>query len=199
GLRSVVSRLGKSAVSVMLATAIGLLSLSAASCVYWPFDHDEPAGPPLTPPLKDSATAADVADAVREAPALVESHESGEPGTHLPIDPATEATSPEYIPPVTGEPVEPLREGERIVRRTGQLVATGDGRRRLVFDDAGERCPLPAMIVLPNALLQAMERQVAAADEPPLFDVSGEVTRYRGEVFLMIRRAVVVGSDDRKG
>ncbi len=184
---------------VTLAMAIGLLSWSATSCVYWPFGHDEPAPLPLTPALSGrAAEATDTAGAVREAPPLVESDEPGDPPELLPVDPATETASDEYTPPPTDDsPPEPLREGDRIVRRTGQLVASGDGRRRFVFDAASGQRLLPAMIVLPNALLEAMERQ--AADEPTVFDISGEVTRYRGDTFLVIRRAVVVASGDQEG
>ena len=182
-----------------MATAIGLLSLSAASCVYWPFAQAA-AEPPLTPPLEGPAAAADVAGAVREAPPLVASVEPGDPAILLPVDPSTDTSSGEYTPPVPDDsPLEPLREGEWITRRTGQLAATGDGRWRFVFDVAGEARPLPAMIVLPNALLEAMERQVAAGEAPTVFDVTGEVTRYRGEAYLVIRRAVVVRSVDLEG
>ena len=118
------------------------------------------------------------------------------PEALLPIDPATEAVSPAYVPPPADpSPHEPLREGDWITRRTGRLAATDDGRRRFEFDDAPEQRPLPAMIVLPNGLLEAMERH----GPETLFDVSGEVTRYRDDVFLVIRRAVVVSGGDQEG
>jgi len=181
-----------------LAMAIGLAGLSATSCVYWPFGHGGPEPTPLTPPLRGRAAedADAAAGAVREAPALVGSGRPDAPEALLPIDPATEAVSPAYVPPPADpSPHEPLREGDWITRRTGRLAATDDGRRRFEFDDAPEQRPLPAMIVLPNGLLEAMERH----GPETLFDVSGEVTRYRDDVFLVIRRAVVVSGGDQEG
>jgi hypothetical protein len=79
-----------------------------------------------------------------------------------------------------------LLEGTVLIERAGRLVRTGD---RLAFHfKAGALAEgaTDTMEVLKNGLLEAMEAEAEAGVKE--FVISAEVTRYRGQNFLLLRK-----------
>jgi len=84
-------------------------------------------------------------------------------------------------------PVRILREGTKIENKLGYFKVAGD--RATFFTDDGER----RMGGLPNL---ALERVVRIIEDHPrgarlMFLVSGQVTEFRGQNYLMLSRAVL--------
>ncbi|MEP0848528.1 MAG: hypothetical protein HRF50_17110 [Phycisphaerae bacterium] len=78
-----------------------------------------------------------------------------------------------------------LLEGTMIVERAGRLIRAGEQlllETRLDGQDSPRKLPL-----VPNAWLEAMEGEAAAGNTE--FIVTAEVTRYRGQNYLIIRKA----------
>jgi hypothetical protein len=104
--------------------------------------------------------------------------------------------APEAIPPIdpgSGTPLAPgpdtsnlMLEGTRIVERPGQLLRLNDRTEFSFRLPNGER--VMSIELLPNSLLEAMERQADSGVGE--FVVSGEVTRYRGRNFLLVQKVV---------
>lgn len=78
-----------------------------------------------------------------------------------------------------------LLEGTMIVERAGRLIRAGDQllfETRLEDQDTARKLPL-----VPNAWLESMEGEAAAGNTE--FIVTAEVTRYRGQNYLIVRKA----------
>lgn len=78
-----------------------------------------------------------------------------------------------------------LLEGTMIVERAGRLIRAGDQlllETRLEDQDPPRKLPL-----VPNAWLESMEGEAAAGNLD--FIVTAEVTRYRGQNYLIVRKA----------
>jgi len=88
-----------------------------------------------------------------------------------------------------------LKDGDNIVNRTGRMVRQGrTDRWQFVFSPQVEgRPPLPPMEILPSPYLAEMEKIVATpeTEEEVVFQITAEVTRYRENAYLMIRKALV--------
>ncbi len=176
-----------------IAACCGCLLLASCGGLWGGADKPEA---PLTPQLPMDA-GGDVVDdgAVAKAPPVVDpSSRRRVPDILEQIDPAVAPLSRRYVRPVeTGPAVRKLDDGEPTGRQIGRMERVGDAQWRFVFEaDADQDIPLEPLTILPNAYLQEMERIVGErAGEDVVFGVSGEVTRYRGRGFLVIRSAVL--------
>lgn len=81
-------------------------------------------------------------------------------------------------------------EGHYIADRRGRLVKSGEGWR-FVFEADGKSMGDPPIKVLPNRWLEKMESDVAASHEALVFQVSGEVTVYHNENYLLLRKVLI--------
>jgi hypothetical protein len=91
----------------------------------------------------------------------------------------------ESAPSTGSDGTDLLLEGTFLSERPGRLVHEG-GRAKFVFNaDGGGQSPR-SLEVLENQLLEAMEREAEAGFAS--FVVSGEVSRYRGRNFLLLRK-----------
>jgi hypothetical protein len=132
----------------------------------------QPAGTTLRNPeqieiLKNLLNRQDRAMPVRPQPAQ-------KPGQEAPTSQATDAE---------GHPL--LLEGTFLSERPGRLVRE-EGRAKFVcYIDGGGQAPR-AIEILESQLLEAMEREAEAGFSE--FIVSGEVTRYRGRNYLLLRK-----------
>ncbi len=78
-----------------------------------------------------------------------------------------------------------LLEGTFLVERPARLVQA-DGRAKLVFQTEGQPSGPRTMELIPNQLLEAMERESTAGFAE--FIVTAEVTRYKGANYLLLRK-----------
>lgn len=78
-----------------------------------------------------------------------------------------------------------LPEGSALVDRRGVVVPDGDGWRFRFQDSADE----PVYRLLPNALLEVLINAVDDAGRRSAFLISGEITTYGDENFLLLRGA----------
>lgn len=76
-------------------------------------------------------------------------------------------------------------EGELLFGRTGRLVRDGDNSY-FEFDALGSDRALQRMRILPNQLLEQMERKVQLGAKT--FKITAETTLYRGENYLLLKR-----------
>ena len=83
-----------------------------------------------------------------------------------------------------------LPDGSRLVDRPGRLTREGN-RLLFSFEGRGQGEPEMPVQLLPNRLLEDMEIVSAGATRPIVFVVSGEVTEYRGENYLLIQKLLV--------
>jgi hypothetical protein len=80
-----------------------------------------------------------------------------------------------------------LLEGTQLVERPGRLVHE-DGRAKFLFTvDANTPTPR-SMSILESQLLETMEREAETGF--PEFIISAEVTRYRGNNYLLLRKVL---------
>ena len=84
-----------------------------------------------------------------------------------------------------------LPEDYRLVDRPGRLVRHPTRGWQFVFEDRGTGEVEPPMVLLPNLMLQAMEELSQGQVRSPVFIVSGDVTEYRGENFLLARKVYI--------
>ncbi len=83
-----------------------------------------------------------------------------------------------------------LPEGHYIADRRGRLICAGD-YWLFVFESDGKALADPPIKLLPNRWLEKMESDVAASNDPITFRVSGEITTYRGQNFLLLRKVLI--------
>jgi hypothetical protein len=84
-----------------------------------------------------------------------------------------------------GQPL--LLEGTPLVERPGRLVRDG-GRSKFVFFLDGEAQAPRTIPILESQLLETLENEADAGYHE--FIVSGEVTRFRGENYLLLRKVL---------
>ncbi|MCO6439226.1 MAG: hypothetical protein J5J06_19210 [Phycisphaerae bacterium] len=80
-----------------------------------------------------------------------------------------------------------LPEGTRVVDRTGSLRQAGDW---WAFVPASDDPPLPPLRLLPNAMLEAAVRTLLYSNQDLVFALSGEITLFKNENYLLLRLAV---------
>jgi hypothetical protein len=134
-----------------------------------------PASAPISPrTLRKPAQAEIIQDLLRERE---------QQGVILPQDPQTG----EPVPVRPGESTDGLiPEGTILVERPGRLV-TDNGRPTFVFLTPETGGHTQTMELLPNQLLEAMERQSASGAQ---FTISAQVTRYRGRNYLLLLKVL---------
>ncbi len=84
-----------------------------------------------------------------------------------------------------GQPL--LLEGTFLVERPGRLIHE-NGRPSFVFQGDGESTATRSMVILESQLLETMEREAEAGYSE--FIVSGEVTRYNGRNYLLLKKVL---------
>lgn len=118
---------------------------------------------------------------------------SSAPQPLAPVAPGRGRTSPAWRPGPKPTRFAQLADGEVIVNRAGRMrhdVKTG--KWRFVFQAAAaDAPPWPTMEILPGPFLAEMEQIVANETHASgLFHITAEVTRYRGQGYLVIRKAL---------
>jgi hypothetical protein len=105
---------------------------------------------------------------------LVRPQAPEKPGQEMPT---SQATDPE------GNPL--LLEGTFLSERPGRLAHEDARAKFICYVDSGGQSPR-TIEILPSQLLEAMEREAEAGFSD--FIVSGEVMRYRGRNYLLLRK-----------
>lgn len=82
-----------------------------------------------------------------------------------------------------------LREGEFINNLAGRL-ARDSNWWTLVFESDSPDAPRPPMRLLPNQQVERLVRETEASSESPTFVVSGEVTLFESENYLLLRKVL---------
>lgn len=82
-----------------------------------------------------------------------------------------------------------LREGEYIHNKVGRLVRAG-AWWAFRFESDSPDARQPSMKVLPNQQLERLVMEVTASAESPVFVVSGEVTLFESQNFVMLRKVL---------
>lgn len=101
------------------------------------------------------------------------------------------APPPSIVPSGRGQLKHPLLpEGHYIADRRGRLTNTND-YWLFVFESDGKALTDPPIKILPNRWLEKMEADLAASRESHTFRVSGEITTYHGQNFLLLRKVLV--------
>lgn len=145
--------------------------------------------PDATPPAAPTQPSARPSLLDTVAPDLIESPDE------RPLAPATGGgpSLPQSAPASAPGP-RPLSERQGVVDRRAVMVRDPERRAwvvRFASPDGGQEEP-SSMPVLPSGWLASMEEEVARYDPQVVqFRVSGEITRYRGRNFLMVRSAAI--------
>ena len=88
-----------------------------------------------------------------------------------------------------------LREGQYINGEAGRLERDGPWWS-FVFESDSPETPRPPMRLLPNQKLENMTRAVEASTESIVFELSGEVTLFASENYLLVRKSLRRRSPD---
>jgi hypothetical protein len=81
-------------------------------------------------------------------------------------------------------------EGFYIADRRGRLIK-GKNYWTFVFESDGKALADPPIHILPNRWLEKMESDVTSDRNSIIFQVSGEVTIYHGENYLLLRKVLI--------
>ncbi len=162
--------------TIAMALLMATLSLTAA--------EDDP---PATEPADPEVTADEV---IRE---LMERREIRQAVTAEVAPSTAPATQPDTVAPAEIVRPLPMPPGAMIVGRLGRLRRNEDaGWWQFHFESERDILYEPPMRVLPNRLLEAMETIMETTGRTTVrFKVSGEITTYRGQRYLLIRRMLV--------
>jgi len=82
-----------------------------------------------------------------------------------------------------------VREGEFVNDLSGRLAHDGNWWT-LVFESDSADAPRPPIRLLPNQLLERMMRETEAASSSVTYIVSGEVTLFESENYLLLRKVL---------
>ncbi|MCK4658945.1 MAG: hypothetical protein KAV82_05430 [Phycisphaerae bacterium] len=80
-----------------------------------------------------------------------------------------------------------LPDGFFLVDRVGRVTKDGDWYV-FVFEGYSESHPEPPMKLLPNQLLERMALEAEGTADSPTFIISGEVTEFKSENYLLLRK-----------
>ncbi len=106
-------------------------------------------------------------------------------------------SSNESVEPVDPQATSKLKpEGYIEIDRLGALKPDR-GRWLFVFEADKSSLADPPMVLVPNSLLEAMQKQSDNGRRPVKFRVTGEVTQYRGTNYLMLRKVLIEHPMDR--
>ncbi len=107
--------------------------------------------------------------------------------------PAIDATSGRGAVAPGAENLTLMREGERIVDRTGRLTRSADGQfYEFHFDADGQAMRDPPVVILPSLKLVQMETAIQSSARDLRFRITGEVTEYKGRNYVLLQKVVVV-------
>jgi hypothetical protein len=81
-------------------------------------------------------------------------------------------------------------EGYYIADRRGRLVK-GKEYWTFVFESDGKALSDPPIRILPNRWLEKMESDLASEQNSLVFQVSGEITVYNGENYVLLRKVLI--------
>jgi hypothetical protein len=136
--------------------------------------------------------------AKEDPPPKEEAHQPSDPPTaedilrrmreQRPVNPPIEPSSAREDGTPAATPAGLLPEGERIIQRAGRIIHEGTWWV-LVLESDHPGHPEPRLKMLPNQILEQMVRYTEHRPEGAVFIVSGEVTSYLGENFLLARAA----------
>ncbi len=84
-----------------------------------------------------------------------------------------------------------LPEGHYIADRRGRLVSTSGDCWLFVFESDGKAMADPPIKLLPNRWLEKMESDLSASHDDVIFLVSGEITCYHGQNYLLLRKVLI--------
>ncbi len=149
-------------------------------------DADSPATP-TTPPAGEVRTSTPPS-----ADDVLKAFEDERPRVE-PLKPVTDETAPPLgvveNDPGRGADRARMPEGYLLVDRTGRLSQQGPWWQ-LVFvaDNNPETAPQPPIKLLPNQMLERMIRETQSGARDVEFVVSGEVTDFMGENYLLLRK-----------
>ena len=100
--------------------------------------------------------------------------------------------SPGDAPPETDQPFV-RKEGDVLRQRVGRLVRARDGKAwEFHYEADGKTLQDPAMGILPNSYLAAMEATLKKSNRDVRFRITGVTTLYNGHNYILIERAVVI-------
>ncbi|MFH0983133.1 MAG: hypothetical protein V2A79_16560 [Planctomycetota bacterium] len=195
------------ALGAVLALAGGVVSVPAASPDAQPQPATKPQGDPQTPPpaattqpeapppggaaVPSQPTQPD--DAAARTPPTVSADEvlrafQRDRPTRVPIAPSggpDESTSPEAsLAPATSRR---LPDGYFLVDRVGRVVKEGEWYV-FVYEGDNASHPEPPLKLLPNQLLERVVLESQNARNSAVFVVSGEVTEFQNENYLLLRK-----------
>ena len=112
-----------------------------------------------------------------------------------PITQPAEGSDEVTIPPV--QPVDPkaktpllVREGDVVINRLGRLNRDAKGSALFVYEADGTALTEPPLILLPSRKLELME-QLAKQRPDAKFIVTGEITVYHGQGYLLLRKVML--------
>ena len=155
-------------------------------------------GPTIQRPTTAAATQSAIQAATQPAAASQPSADTAltnllKTPTAAPVaPPATLPSPPEVMPAASGvAPGQPavnrLREGQPLWNRVGRLVKdkTGEGYM-FAFESDGKALADPPMGLLPCRMLEQMETVSEKGTKPVKFRVSGQVTEYHGQNYLLV-------------
>lgn len=92
---------------------------------------------------------------------------------------------------VAGEKV--LRDGDMIVDRIGRMIYDGEDNRWLfVFEADGVSLNEAPVVLHRSRLLEVMEKKVTQSSQRLRFRVSGEITTFRGETYMLLHKVLLV-------
>ncbi len=172
----------------MKATTVAMaLVVAGASLTLWAAQAPQAATAPTTQPADPEAAA----EALIEQ--LLEEQAPGRP-VLAPAQPQTRPVD-DFEAALPGQAIEelPPPAGGLVVDRVGRLVIDGTSEwGRFHFESERGVLREPPLRLLPNRLLEAMERLSDQGRRPGTkFRVSGEVTEYRGQRYLLLRKLIV--------
>ena len=107
------------------------------------------------------------------------------PAPIQPQDPQAPASGRAHAAGVDAEGQPLLLEGTLLVERPGRLVHE-DGHAKFVFQVDASSTVTKSMEILPNQLLEALEREAQAGFSE--FIVTAEATRYKDSNYLLLRK-----------
>ncbi len=189
------------ALALLLGTAWAVVSASARAQEAPPEEkpqepppaETEQQEPPQTDDSKDQPPTEGADDASVRTPAKVSAEDvlkafQKDRPTRVPIAPSARSDEPPLGvgPPGTGTSRR-LPDGFFLVDRVGRVVKAEDWYV-FTFESYSESHPEPPMKLLPNQLLERMVLESESATDSTTFIVSGEVTEFMGENYLLLRK-----------
>lgn len=81
------------------------------------------------------------------------------------------------------------RDGDYLNNRPGRVAKDG-AWWTFVFESDSTEAPEPPMRLLPNQQLERIVREMTASNESVIFIVSGEVTLFESQNYLLVRKAL---------